>query len=266
MNRVIRLLALISISILLSACQANVRTLIAFSDSGSGDISITASVDEELAQLVAQTSSDPLANAYERAQSLGNGWKATKNTFESGQTQSITLAAPFTTADELTQRVKQIEEGLHTNGLRMIGSFTVAEGEDTFTIDVNIPFEVTDETAQALGFANAASALEAYPNAITNEVVVRSSTKLVSANIPTTPVDPKDPEGPQEIVMRLNPGQVGQAQVTYAKGGRNWLILIGGALLAALLFGWGMVILNRAKKLAHYQQQQGRSRPGRPRT
>lgn len=255
MIRIARLIALLSISILLCACQANVRTHISFARSGSGEISITASVDEELANLAAQNSSDPLATALDRANTLGGDWKATKESFDSGQTKSVTLTAPFKSSDELTQRIKQIDEGLNTNGVRLVGTYTIAEGEKNFTVDAQLPFEISDEAAQQFGFANAAALIEAHGNALTNEAVIQSKTDLESATVPTVPVEADKPDGAQQIVMTVTPGQQAQAQATFAKGGRNWWIIIGGLLLAALLFGWGTLIVSRARTLAKARQQ-----------
>ncbi|WP_336250352.1 hypothetical protein [Stomatohabitans albus] len=264
MIRIARLLALLSLSILLCACQANVRTLIDFSRNGSGEISITATVDEELANLAAKNSADPLAVALERANSLGDGWKATSERFDSSQLKSVTLTAPFNSADELTQRIKQIEEGLNTNGFRLVGTYTIAEGEKNFTVDALVPFEVSDEAARAYGFTDAATLIQTHGTALTNEVVIRSSTDLETATVPTVPVDENNPDGQQEVVVTVSPGQQAQAQVTFAKGGRNWFIIIGGLILALLLFAWGALIVSRARSLASKRTQSPR-RPMRQR-
>lgn len=254
-----RLIALLSLSILLCACQANVRTLIDFSRSGSGEISITASVDEELANLAAQNNADPLAAALDRANALGNDWKASSEQFDSNQLKSVTLTAPFKTADELTQRIKQIEEGLNTNGFRLVGNYTIAEGERNFTVDALLPFEISDDAARAYGFTDAATLIQEHGKALTNEVVIRSDTELESATVPTVPVDAGKPDGQHQVVLTVAPGQQSQAQVTFAKGGRNWFIIGGGLLLAVLFFAWGALIVNRARKLA----QQKRTPPKR---
>lgn len=248
-NRIARLIALLSLSILLCACQANVRTEISFTRNGSGEISISATVDEELANLAAQNSSDPLAAALDRANALGSDWKATSEQFESGRSKSVTLTAPFNSADELTQRIKQIEEGLNTNGVRLIGNYTIAEGERNFTVDAQLPFEISDEAAQQFGFQNAAALIEAHGKALTNEAVIKSKTELESATVPTVPVDAAKPDGQQQVVMTATPGQQTGAQVTFTKGGRNWWIIIGGLLVAVLLFAWGSLIMKRARTL-----------------
>lgn len=250
MIRIARLIALLSLSILLCACQANVRTVISFTRNGSGEISISASVDEELANLASQNSSDPLATALDRANALGSDWKATSEQFDSGRTKTVILTAPFNSSDELTQRIKQIEEGLNTNGVRLVGNYTIAEGERNFTVDATLPFEISDEAAQQFGFQNAAALIEAHGNALTNEAVIKSKTNLESATVATVPVDADNPDGEQQVVMTATPGQQVQAQVTFAKGGRNWLIVGGGLLLALLLFAWGSLIVRRARALA----------------
>lgn len=265
MNRIARLIALLSLSILLCACQANVRTEISFTRNGSGEISITASVDEELANLAAQNSSDPLAVALDRANALGSDWKATSEQFDSGRSKSVTLTAPFNSADELTQRIKQIEEGLNTNGVRLVGNYTIAEGERNFTVDAQLPFEISDEAAQRFGFANAAALVEAHGNALTNEAVIKSKTGLERATVPTVPVEASKPDGEQQVVMTVTPGQQAGAQVTFTKGGRNWWIIIGGLVLALLLFAWGSLIVKRARTLAKTKHEPYTPQPRRQR-
>jgi len=125
----VRLLALLAVAIVLSACQVRVASDIGVNADGSGTLALTVAIDRELWESLTADGFDPFADVAPLADS---GWTATVEPDDGGQ--RLALQTDFATPGELAVRVAELNTGLAEEDPRILDAPVLTVTEDTATL------------------------------------------------------------------------------------------------------------------------------------
>lgn len=119
-----RLLLLLAVAVLASACQVRVGTDVTIGADGSGRIALTVAMDEELAGSLEADGIDPFAGLED----LPDGWTVALSRPDGGQ--AATVSADFDDPDGLAERVAQLQQGLDEDDPVILDDVDLAVADD----------------------------------------------------------------------------------------------------------------------------------------
>lgn len=234
---------------LATGCELRLETRVDLDDEGGGQLLLTISPDAELVEMAGSAGVDPLGRLVERVEVL-DGWDLMTAEAEDGTLLEVTVSSGFDGPEEFGVRYEELRGALDAPEASLLGPMTLSLDPETdvVTLSGSVPFQLTEVAAADAGMPLEALAPQ-VDVAVPYTFVVTTPVPLVEGSTTvTTPVDPEDPEGAQQVVLDLSPGQEQVVDVAYVRPGFDltaWLLQGGVALLALLAIAGGVVAQRR---------------------
>ncbi|WP_164709966.1 hypothetical protein [Euzebya pacifica] len=235
--------------VLAAGCELRLETRVALDDDGGGALEFTLAPDAELVDMAASAGVDPLGRLVERVEAL-EGWDLSTGEAEDGTLQEVTVRTGFDGPEEFGLRYEELRSALDAPEAQLLGPLSLAldPEADVVSLTGTVPFRLTEVAAADTGVPLETLGQQ-VDTAVQYTFVVTTPVPLVEGTATaTSPVDPEDPDGAQQVVLELSPGQEQALDVAYVRPGLDLfaILLQGGiALLAVLAIGGGVLAQRR---------------------
>lgn len=244
-----RLLALLSLALLLSGCRIAVDVEVDVDRDGAGTLSVTLTSDAALQHAAEAAGADPLGAMVERIERQG-GWRVDDRADEVDRARVVQIRTGFDGPEHFALRWQELTAALDAPEGRLLGplGITVDEQADTVAVTGSLALVVSEVAAADLGTDVATLTQQVAENVGATVTIITPSTVLTTDGESSSEVSEEE-TGPATITWRAVAGEEVPIAVTAERGpaGLPALLVTAGLVAAALALIVGGILAQRRR-------------------